>query len=239
MSLAPSRVLRVFRHALHFDGNDYVSIPNGIVHYTQRYFTCVAWVNTRVLDSREHIAVYSGAEGGEWQLTLDRENNFSFSVKLADGYWYRARTPGVRGVFVHLAGVRRGASLELWVNAELRGRVSIPDLNLFVLRGYHSSIGSYNRGQLHFWDGYISSVYVYTRDLTENEIKQTFAMPYNPPRNGLALWLYAHPNNIRDIDSDGILEWIDLSGHGNHGKIYGAQLVELVKAPVRVLARAR
>ena len=61
----------------------------------------------------------------------------------------------------------------------------------------------------------------------------------------MVLWLQAHPDYIRDIDGDGVLEWVDLSGYNNHGKIYGAQLVELVKArsrvlkPVRVLGVAR
>jgi hypothetical protein len=49
------------------------------------------------------------------------------------------------------------------------------------------------------------------------------------------LWLQAHPDYIKDIDGDGIPEWIDLSGYGNHGKIYGAQLVQLIKTPARLL----
>jgi len=53
------------------------------------------------------------------------------------------------------------------------------------------------------------------------------------------LWLKADPQYVKDIDGDGILEWIDLSGYGNHGKIYGAQLVQLIKTPVRALKPVR
>jgi hypothetical protein len=53
------------------------------------------------------------------------------------------------------------------------------------------------------------------------------------------LWLQADPAHIRDIDGDGVPEWLDLSGFGNHGKVYGARLVELVRAPRRALAPAR
>ena len=40
---------------------------------------------------------------------------------------------------------------------------------------------------------------------------------------------------MKDIDGDGVLEWLDLSGFNNHGKIYGAQLVQLIKTPARLL----
>jgi hypothetical protein len=53
------------------------------------------------------------------------------------------------------------------------------------------------------------------------------------------LWLQADPSDVKDIDGDGILEWLDLSGYNNHGKIYGAQLVELIKTPPRLLTPLR
>jgi len=80
---------------------------------------------------------------------------------------------------------------------------------------------------------------VYTRDLADKDIEWNFKNPDNPIRNGLYVWLQAHPDYVKDIDGDGVLEWVDLSGNNNHGKIYGAQLVELVKAVKRVLTPAR
>jgi hypothetical protein len=85
----------------------------------------------------------------------------------------------------------------------------------------------------------ISVVLIYSRDLTDSELLSISRNPWNPPRSGLVLWYIAHPDYVKDIDGDGVLEWIDLSGNNNHGKIYGARLVDLFKQPVRVLARAR
>jgi hypothetical protein len=80
---------------------------------------------------------------------------------------------------------------------------------------------------------------IYTRDLSDSDIAWNFKYPENPVRNGLYVWLQAGPQYIKDIDGDGVLEWLDLSGFGNHGKIYGAQLVQLVKTPARVLTPSR
>ena len=80
---------------------------------------------------------------------------------------------------------------------------------------------------------------VYTRDLSDSEVQWNYLYPDNPVRNGLYVWLQADPNYIKDIDGDGVLEWVDLSGYGNHGKVYGAMLVELVKTAKMVLTPAR
>jgi hypothetical protein len=80
---------------------------------------------------------------------------------------------------------------------------------------------------------------IYTRDLSDKDIEWNFKNPDNPVRNGLYVWLTADPQYVKDIDNDGVLEWIDLSGFGNHGKIYGAQLVQLVKPSARILTPAR
>jgi hypothetical protein len=80
---------------------------------------------------------------------------------------------------------------------------------------------------------------VYSRALEDSEIQWNYLYPDNPIRNGLVLWLQASPENIRDIDGDGVPEWVDLSGNNNHGKVYGAGLVQLVKPPARALLPAR
>jgi hypothetical protein len=79
----------------------------------------------------------------------------------------------------------------------------------------------------------------YSRALSYSEIQQNYNYPDNPTKNGLVLWLKAAPQYVKDIDGDGILEWLDLSGYGNHGKIYGAQLVKLIKDASRVIQAQR
>jgi hypothetical protein len=85
----------------------------------------------------------------------------------------------------------------------------------------------------------IPCVLYYSIPLTDAQINQIIANPDNPMRNGLIAWFKADPQYVKDIDNDGVLEWVDLSGYGNHGKIYGAQLVQLVKASARALTPAR
>jgi len=104
------------------------------------------------------------------------------------------------------------------------------------------SFTGYYIGRNLFWgwfQGYISQLLIYSRVLSADEILWNFSNPGDPVRNGLVLWLQADPQYVRDVDGDGLLEWLDLSGANNHGKVYGARLVELVKSPARTLAPAR
>jgi hypothetical protein len=87
--------------------------------------------------------------------------------------------------------------------------------------------------------GYLASILIYSRALSDSEIQWNYQYLDNPVRDGLVLWLQADPQYVKDIDGDGVPEWIDLSGYNNHGKIYGAQLVQLFKTPARVLKPVR
>jgi hypothetical protein len=80
---------------------------------------------------------------------------------------------------------------------------------------------------------------IYSRALSDSEILWNYQHPDSPVRDGLVLWLQADPAYIRDIDGDGVPEWVDLSGNNNNGKIYGARLVQLIKPPARTLSPAR
>jgi len=69
--------------------------------------------------------------------------------------------------------------------------------------------------------GTIGSVFMYNVALSDSEIKQLSDNPFNPPRpENLVLWLA--PGSI-DTSTN---TWYDLSQYGNHGTIYGAQVVE-------------
>jgi len=75
-----------------------------------------------------------------------------------------------------------------------------------------------------FWnsDSYAYAVLIYNAVLTDSEMKYLYYNPFDPPRqDNLVLWLT--PGSIDPVAG----KWYDLSGNGNHGTIYGAQLVEL------------
>jgi hypothetical protein len=85
----------------------------------------------------------------------------------------------------------------------------------------------------------VGEVRIYNRTLSDAEIKTLYNYPDASITQGLVLWFKADPNYVKDIDNDGIPEWIDLSGYNNHGKIYGAMLVQIIKNPNRVSKPAR
>jgi hypothetical protein len=140
------------------------------------------------------------------------------------------------GVWNHYAMVLNGSWLGGYLNGILKAYRS--DVPLSQGNTQDLFIGS-NIGVSFNMKGYIAQVLIYSRVLSDSEIQWNYLYPDNPVRNGLVLWLKADPQYIKDIDNDGILEWLDLSGYNNHGKIYGAMLVQLVKPPTRTLAPAR
>ncbi|MFZ8808419.1 MAG: LamG-like jellyroll fold domain-containing protein, partial [Pyrobaculum sp.] len=61
---------------------------------------------------------------------------------------------------------------------------------------------------------------VYNRALSASEIAAW--RPEAPVGGGLEMYYYAHPQFVRDVDGDGVLEWLDLSGNNRHAKLRGA-----------------
>jgi len=61
---------------------------------------------------------------------------------------------------------------------------------------------------------------VYNRSLTAAEVAGW--RPEAPAGGGLVMYYYAHPQFVKDVDGDGVLEWVDLSGNNRHAKLRGA-----------------
>jgi hypothetical protein len=127
--------------------------------------------------------------------------------------------------------------VSLYWNAVPQGKTTFTPASTSLTTPSSVQVGRHTT--YYYFNGYIAQVLLYSRPFSYSEILWNYQYPDNPVRNGLVLWLQADPNNIKDIDGDGILEWIDLSGFGNHGKIYGAQLVQLIKTPSRLLSSQR
>ncbi|MCD6131817.1 MAG: hypothetical protein J7J61_06935 [Candidatus Hydrothermae bacterium] len=72
---------------------------------------------------------------------------------------------------------------------------------------------------IHYLGLEIYTILVYSRALSDSEIKYIYNNPHNPPQDGLVLWL--SPGSIDPING----KWWDLSPYGNHGTIYGATVV--------------
>jgi len=240
MPLSAKRVLRQFRYAMYFDGvDDYVSIPRSPSLNVGNSITIMMWVYPRawppqgcILDRNNYYAI--GFYNGYMWSWLNLPNCERASPTLrALNRWY------------HIAVTYDGVTRRHYVNEEPDGfwaeNASLQFYNsMRVIIGANAYDTDYaEKSPSDFFNGLIASVNVYSRALSDSEIQWNYQYPDNPVKNGLVLWLQAHPDYIKDIDGDGRLEWIDLSGYNNHGKIYGAQLVQLVKTPARALTPAR
>jgi len=262
MPLPPSRILRIFRYAMYFDGvGAYVVIP--LTVYGWSAITIQEWLYpyhpkansaySKFTMIGDHVVDYSSVRWGTDNRYDYTYLLFTFVTRKPDG------TP--RGYTFNIYAYRNS-----WVNTAWRFSLSDRTLVGYVNGGkvYTASIPSdektileWNPNTATYPERYRRFVLganaqlaenmkmmqyqllVYTRDLADKDVEWNFKNPDNPVRNGLYVWLQADPQYVKDIDGDGVLEWIDLSGYGNHGKIYGAQLVQLVKTPARILTPAR
>jgi hypothetical protein len=236
-------MLRTFRYAMFFDGvDDYVSVPHNPSLALSRLSICV-WVNVPEYQPDYRSFVTKNTFGtfnyffGTYYERIRVAWRSSLNVWGDRIEWYIPA--GFYGVFHYLAAtigdvgepvnISCDGSLVKTATATAQKAVTYTE-PLYV--GY---VGT----GVPYFHGFISQILIYSRLLSSSEIQQNYNCSDNPIRNGLVLWFKAGPAYVKDIDGDGILEWIDLSGFGNHGKIYGAQLVQLIKDASRILQAQR
>ena len=256
MPLSPGRSIRVVRHAVFHDGvDDYVLVP--IVLYGWREVTIedlLYLYHPKLGLGSGFTSVFGAPAGGDGPSTYIQAYDFpayrNLFVRMlvlkpdGSGRYYDANLYPYRNMWVQV--VRRFTSdreYSVYVNAARAVSYTIPvEEQTFLERNPEEALRpwAYQRFVLgaHFdtTNPMKVSYYtfrVYSRVLDDWEIEHNFRYPYDPVRRDLEVYLLAHPDYIRDIDGDGVLEWIDLSGKGRHAKLYGARLVELVKPPAR------
>jgi hypothetical protein len=236
MPLTPKRVLRTSRYAMFFDGvDDYIKFGDVNFFDGERPWSVTIWFKT-------------GSHNGVWHdIIEDGQTTAGIILEIVKRYnsdyieFIYTNTNGAKGIDYYIPYTPNqwnflsitfdGANASIYMNAQLIATVAFngtpaSTTEVFTIGGRIYSGRS--------WDGLIGEVCIYSRVLSYSEILQNYNHPGNPIRDGLVLWLQAHPDYIKDIDNDGILEWVDLSGYGNHGKIYGATLIKLVRDAVAV-----
>jgi hypothetical protein len=240
MPLAPARRALIFRYAVYLDGiDDYVSL------FTTNFpsFTIMVWARLvapwwpppgwRAIISKGWHARVNGV-GGIYTLAPDRYGGL---LRDSVGNTYDITYYPLPSLLDSFRCIALTSEAKLYVDGVLRVTVTIP--NPISANTYAWNIGRDPIETGRAFPGYVAQTLFYSSVLSYSEIAWNSEYPENPVRNGLFAWLRADPQYIRDIDGDGVLEWIDLSGNNNHGKIYGARLVQLVKAPARTLEPAR
>ena len=240
MPLTAKRVLKQFRYAMYFNGvNNYVCVKDSdslhifgsmtIFYWVIPYFKPVYQAITTKWDGNYYHEIFvSGLTDSNRFYAIHRNTNgdriyVETSKTYASGLWYSVT------VIYDLA------NLSIIVDGS---KSSVPYSGTLYPNTGDLFVGQ--RGDRQFWSNvYLANLLIYSRALSDSEIQWNYQNPDKPIRNGLVLWLQADPAYVKDIDGDGVLEWVDLSGYGNHGKIYGAQLVQLIKTPARLLPPKR
>jgi len=268
MSKPPVRTIKMFRYAMFCDGiDDYVVIEPFIVYgwseITIEELIYPYYPKANNLWSRFSMI---GDYWTDYPSTFHEADNRYDYTKLVV-FWVVRKPDGTRGFYVYnFYGYRntwvhlirrftQDRKYNVWINSESKYSATVPSDEKTVLE-WNPDTATYPErykrfvlgANTVFSDHMKVSYYIlriYSRALTDDDIRNNYSNPYNPVRDGLKVYLLAHPDYVKDIDNDGILEWIDLSGNNNHGKIYNAELVELtkssltIKTPVRVLPRVR
>ena len=234
---SPSRVLRTVKYAMYFNGvNNYIINRDFVWNVQQTGLTVGITLNTLKYSRNDWFSpVTSQTRIGRFMLQHHGQYTGVFFLDVAGtvggvSYIFSTRGKYSLNVFLNVFLTWDGSYFCWYVN----GLLDNCQADTRTDKGM-AFIGYILGTSIFYAQGYVSQALFYTRPLSVTEIQWNYQYPDNPVKDGLVLWLQADPAYVKDIDGDGIPEWIDLSGYGNHGKIYGAQLVQLIKTPARLL----
>jgi len=249
------RVIRVRRYGLLCDGVQGYAVIEPFTVYGWNEITIVDLVYIIRPKPRWDLADFSGIGTGldyqpETVLTATFGNLFDkvsvkWVVRRPIGYPWVYRYDFYEPTNSWVCLVRRftqGREYSVWVDGDRKYQDTVPSDYKTILEWnpdtamYRDRFKRFVLGASTGKSAYMSVIYgaflVYDVALPDSRIAEVCVRPYRPPREGLRVWLMASPEHVIDLDGDGVLEWVDLSGNGNHAKIYLASLVGLVKAPV-------
>jgi len=215
------------RYALYFNGSSHVQT---LYAGSPSELTVMAFVKPQAWpDSPQGYLMIVGKRGPGYTpdyggLYVERSlGNFLFLMKGADGESYNLFFgKPVEGRWFCLAGVLKAGKMYAYENGVLKGTLDFPaDV---VASDVKWSVGGNEDGSLNLLKGTVALAMVYERALSGDEVRYNMLNYHNPVRNGLVLWL-----------ADRIVggTWHDESGQGNHGTIYGAQVVKVKQYELR------
>ena len=133
-----------------------------------------------------------------------------------------SNTVFARGVFYHVVGTFDRKTLKLYTNGTLDCTPVSYSGTIAEDPTKDLAIGMVPDGRTKYVNALIPLVRIYKdKALSDSEVRHNMLNPNNPIRDGLVLWLDA-----RACDTSKNVCW-DLSGNGNHGTMYGVQIVSL------------
>ena len=200
--------------ALDLDGDgDYVDCSNNALFSITDAFTLSVWINWRATGATWQTVVAKGdnawrlARGGDTQ-TMD----FGFTAGGTRG-WQAARTASEvpLGEWHHVvATIDTTDGAKIYLDGVLEGEN--PDTGGITVGDYPAFIGENPQALNRFWNGLIDEVMIYSRVLSEAEIRYLAgerATPVDPGTDGLLAFF--------PLEND----TLDASGNGNDGIIDG------------------
>jgi hypothetical protein len=231
--LTPSRTISIVPGSLFFNGVDsYVDLgaPTVLKNFSQSPFTVIAWFappqefkGGRIVADDSYP--YGAGIGGMWALSFGDPGygRVRFFFRGASQANLDSVSVLQFGKIYMLAGVRDPTAgyRKLYINGQLDNQIASGDTATFSTNTYPVTIGgeASTSAERTYVRGYIISVYLYNRALSDTEIQQIYANPNSPPTSGLVLWLA--PDSVDCVNNI----WRDKSGNGINGTIYTAQCI--------------
>lgn len=217
---------------LYFDGvDDYVKVPpysamNEITIEFSFYTPTTLGNGSGIVQSYFHALTnkpfikYDDRIGHQrfeiYLATVNGSDTLYVSQTISKGWYYLVFTYNDPVMRLYLNSTLIGSKTHTY-----GGAISSP--SSIVLATWNDTSG--------FSEISISLIRIYNRALSDSEILWNYYHPDNPIRSGLVLWLH--------YDSISGSTWLDKSGNGNDGTIYGATPVEYYKPPYRSLTPSR
>jgi len=156
---------------LDFDGHgDYVDCGNPDVFNFDEQVTAGAWINLRSIPGEWLTVVAKGQDG--WRLALTRRMpSFNFSVAgRAFGYpaAYSA-TQVAFGEWHHVCSTYDGQTIRIYIDGQMDGTFN--HTHGIATNNANLLIGDNPQATGRFWDGLIDEVFVFSRALSDDEIR--------------------------------------------------------------------
>ncbi len=220
--------LRVPKYAMSFNGvDDYAEVVLSAFPFDE--FT----VEMMFLDYmhsgnryERHVGLYASDGSRMWNLYTSRfePHSLVFEAYNTEGEWVgETLWPTPLNEWEHVTITLKNETLKVYRNASLevtKSSISVRDLGEYYLRvgGVKTIDNAWSK---------IAFLRIYSRALSEEEIRHNYLFPDNPVRNGLVLWLHARPEYVSGNT------WVDLSGFGNNATLNGPTLEQIIKTPKR------
>ncbi|MBO8181151.1 MAG: hypothetical protein H0Z19_11895, partial [Archaeoglobus sp.] len=218
-------------NALSFDGDDYIDTASTISldkneftllyigkldEIPQDYSTAPLALYSSTLKLYSWIEFYKLSYGKITFWIQDYTNSESTKVE----YFYSGSEP----LRINMYGIRwNEGNIDAIINENIVGSGSNSNINV-IASDYEITrrVGTtFDAGYNSMFKGKLYIVLIYSRALSDSEIQAIYNDPMNPPTDGLVLF-YA-PDSVDTANG----KWLDKSGNGNDGTIYGASYVQL------------